>query len=643
VNGRFPLPIFSLEGVLGAFRPPASRRRRRPGRQSSVASSGSQANRENGNLMDRSRIGKRKISAAALGSAIILLILVVAAIAEGDPTKAHTRALLKLRAGREVTILITGGSVNPFVDPADDDNKIPYAWFVTYLQRAYREANISVIRSIWGEATAEELADLTEPILRTVKPDITVLCLGASDYKAATPPETYDRACANLTRSVKALGGFVIVAGAVLPQVEVAAPIHIHTRRNALDAGCTYVDLDATLRRSPIPIGALLRDERRLTAKGTVLLADGLIRAWCCPFAGNDCALPPFEVRIHQGESSLGGFVRVDTVLRPPADEAFTGDATIFFGGAVEHRRLVAVADQTLLTRWILRLPVCLRNGRSMVAPLVAQVSDAAGAMICHTRYVVIAPAVFVDIRSPPPMVSAPERFRLGPANLVFGKYGGASDIDAEIEVTGDAAALHIAALVDDQVVARERPGSGEPGDRVEVLLDLRPQPPLEVDAAPGQEAEAQPYGRRQGDVLPGPGVYRIVLTPPPVAAPAGLRVESLAPPAGERDPRDTAPEARKNQEIQKGITALSAADALVSFTPTGYKAELRIPWAALNAAGRHMQSLGFDVIVHDVDGPMMPLSRLALFGTDPPDPSLFGLITQDTRYRDGMVRVIAP
>jgi|GEM_PF-3882886 len=619
--------------------------------------------------MKRLFAGNHKAAVAA-GSAIVLALLMIAAIAEGDPTRAHTRALLRLRAGRDVTILIIGGSVNPFVEPADNDNKAPYAWFVGYLRHAFPEANISVVRSLWGDATARELHGLTGPVLRAVKPDVTILCLGASDYKLATPPDAYDAASAALTKSVKSLGGFTIVAGAILPQVEAARPVHIHTRRNALNTGCVYVGFDAILRQSRLPIGALLRDERRLTAKGAVLLANGLIRAWCRPVAENKNPLPEIHMKIQEGESSLGGYVRVDTRVQSHGDTAFIGDVTIFFGGAAERRQVIAVPGQALITPWILRVPVGLPRGRSAVTPMTMQVKDRAERTRCRMRYVVIAPAIFVDTRSPPPQPRGPERFHLGPGNLVFGKYGGASDIDAEVEVKGDAAALYVTAVVDDQIVVREAADSLKPGDRIEILLDLRRRRQAETNGTgEGVSGELRHYGNRQGDPLPGHKVYRLILTPPTVDGTPAFRVESLRtreidhagekrPKAAERaDDRESeikgkrqgaaeqAPDESNGSKNQEALQALREAEVSSSITPTGYRIVARIPWASLGAAagGRPMRSFGFDLVVQDIDGPMLPRTRLVLFGTDPPDPSLFGAITHTGRYREGMVRVIAP
>ena len=251
-----------------------------------------------------------RAAGTAVSVAIVLAVLTIAAIAEGDPTKAHTRARLKLRAGHDVTVLIMGGSISPFADAADDDNKAPYAWFVWYLRHAFPEANVAMVRSVWNDATVDQLKSRAEPVLRAVKPDITILCLGSADYSASTPPDAYALACAELISTVASRGGFVIVAGAVLPQVVAAGPLRIHTKRSAFDAGCVYVDFDAMLRQSGIPIGALLRSGRYLTAKGAVLLADGLTSAWCRPVTDMHGRPPDVEMKIYGGETSLGGYLR---------------------------------------------------------------------------------------------------------------------------------------------------------------------------------------------------------------------------------------------------------------------------------------------------------------------------------------------
>jgi len=600
-----------------------------------------------------------RAAAAAVSSAVVLAILMIAAIAEGDPS--------------DVTILITGGSLNPFVEPADSDNKAPYAWFAGYLRQAFPQANISVVRSLWGDATARQLQGLTEPLLRAVNPDITILCLGAADYKLATPPDAYDTASAALIKAVKNLGGFTIVAGAILPPVEAARPVHVHTRRNALNAGCVFVGFDAILRQCDLPIAALLRDERRLTAKGALLLANGLIRAWCRPVAENKSPLPEIQMNIREGESSLGGYLRADTHIRPHGDTAFIGDITIFFCETAERRSVITVPGQALITPWILRLPVSLPGGRSTVTPMTMQVKDRAENTCCRMRYVVVAPAIFADSRSPPAKPRGPERFHLGHANLVFGKYGGASDIDAEVEVKGDAAALYVTAAVDDQIVVRQAAHSPKPGDRIEILLDLRPPRQAETNGTgEAVSGEVRRYGSRQGDPIPGHKVYRLVLTPPTVDATPVFRVEHLRarearhagaaggdkrPEAaehaddrqeqipGEGQPAaEEAPGQSNASQHRETLRALSKAEVSSSITPSGYRIAARIPWASLDAAaGRAMRSFGFDLIVQDIDGPMVPRTRLVLFGTDPPDPSLFGAITHTGRYRKGMVRVIAP
>lgn len=600
-----------------------------------------------------------------MSAAIVLALLTIAAIAEGDPTKAHTRARLKLRAGRDVTVLVMGGSISPFADAADDDNKAPYAWFVWYLRHAFPEANVATVRSVWNDATAEQLKSRAEPVLRAVKPDITILCLGSADYSASTPPDAYALACAELISTVAPRGGFVIVAGAVLPQVVAAGPLRIHTKRSAFDAGCVYVDFDAMLRQSGIPIGALLRSGRHLTAKGAVLLADGLIAAWCRPVADTHGQLPDIEMKIYGGETSLGGYLRADTTLVPRGGDAFVGDVTMFFGEVAESRHLTALPGQPLITPWILRMPVSLAGRRSAVTPLTMQINSVMQQLRCRMRYVVIAPAVFVDTRSPPTVPHGPERFRLGPANLIFGKYGGPADIDAEVEIKGDARAFQITIAVDDQSVVREPPDSPRAGDRIEILLDLRPQRQVLIDHARIDEQARPPreYGDWQGDPLSTAEVWRIVVTPPTVDGSPPFHVGALTRPEDgkatstrqQTDPEahhddatpdipDESPDETHEGPNAAGLEALQTADVQSAITPTGYRIEVSIPWASLDtAAGRAIESFGFDLILQDADGPMLPCSRLVLFGTDPPDPSLFGLITHNSRYRKGLVRVIAP
>jgi len=250
--------------------------------------------------MTRAAPHRSRVRAVAIASGGILAVLLTLAVAEPDPTRAHTRALLKLRAGRELTVLIAGGSISPLVGRDHSDNKIPYAGFLCHLQRLYPQASLSVVRGLWDDSTARDLRDRIKPLLKMLRPDITILCLGSADYLARTRPADYDAACRRLVSIVRRRGGFVIVAGAVLPEVKTAAPISALTRRNAVDAGCTYVDLNAVLRASRAPIGLLLLNEQHLTARGAAMLANALITAWRHPFFIPETAgdAPPSLIRL---------------------------------------------------------------------------------------------------------------------------------------------------------------------------------------------------------------------------------------------------------------------------------------------------------------------------------------------------------
>jgi len=205
----------------------------------------------------------------------------------------------------------------------------------------------------------------------------------------------------------------------------------------------------------------------------------------------------------------------------------------------------------------------------------------------------------------------------------------------------------------------REAPNSTTPGDRVELLLDLRPQRQARIDRIPDDEQPHPPrkYGDWQGDPIASAEVCRIVLTPPTVDGSPHFRVEALtrnevrkttvrqlAEAGTAPEVPDDSPENPPKEPGAGAIEALQTADVQSAITPTGYRIEVSIPWSSLDiAAGRAIQSFGFDLILQDSDGAMPPCSRLVLFGADPPDPSLFGLITHNSRYRKGLVRVIAP
>jgi len=247
--------------------------------------------------MNRPRGRKSAALPLAIASAAIIGGLAVIAIAEPDPAKAHTRTLVRLKAGRSVTVLIAGGSIAPLIPPDAGDNNLPYAWFAAHLQHQYPQAKLALVRNVRAEPAAEQHHELLEPLLKQLRPDITVLCLGSADYLAGTDPDRYDAACASLIATARRMGGFVVVACAILPDESAAAPIVIHTRRNAIENGCTFIDLGTVLRDAPAPIGTLLDDECRLTARGAALVARSLIEAWRNPFAPPAVVDPPSNAR----------------------------------------------------------------------------------------------------------------------------------------------------------------------------------------------------------------------------------------------------------------------------------------------------------------------------------------------------------
>ncbi|MBI2298313.1 MAG: hypothetical protein HYU66_05065 [Armatimonadetes bacterium] len=400
----------------------------------------------------------------------MVLTMLGAAMLRADPRGADL--LGRLTARQPVSVVCYGDSVTQGMHLEQPGTDAVPALFSRIMTDSYPGLPLQLTAiGMPGASTSAALEDFDAKVKRH-QPHLVVLQFGGNDKGTGPGTERVQGYRENLLKLIDTCheaGAAVIVMTPPMAEPERDMPFPVATRETAAVAGVPCADADTALKRREFDYRGFFPYFTHPGQHDHETLAIELYRAF------RELIGRPPQLRL--GLPDVVTRAALGSLVQAPVQVSWGGNqgvsVTLYADGSLSPEQTIELPPHGKASLDVtLGVPHTLSGGRSDEWPLWLHAAAGEDHAFALARAALV-PRVNVPAARTDEARLPLARLRAPSLTLGRGTWSGDADLSAEVRVTYDALAVHLAVAVTDDLV---RADEGPPyGDGVELYLDLRP------------------------------------------------------------------------------------------------------------------------------------------------------------------------